>query len=336
MTKDGNEFFNFDTDLGDNFRAIDKLALSHRNITNCLLEIPQDIKLEIVDGVLILKAGSKLYFANGFEDDEITMKFDKVVIESDVEYNLVGNDADLRIVCYNKTRNSLILYKNHESGTAGYTGTANCFYYKADTNKVVRYTAGVLYDDEISLPIALVQGDGTLVARSIQQVFNGYGFIGSAIFELPGVKGLTVNGINSDGTLATGMKTTTKVTVNFALNRHSNTVISGLDGQLEDTVWLGESDNHPSTEGILASSRYLNTRTNLMMLDAKLDGNWQVQWSFINVFENIEVDPTGVVVSITPKKPFRAVDHNDYQNKIKELEAKIETLQAAVEALQGS
>ncbi len=55
MPKDTLNAFSFHTDLGYNFEAIDNLALSHRNITNCLLEVPQDIKLELVDGVLTLK-----------------------------------------------------------------------------------------------------------------------------------------------------------------------------------------------------------------------------------------------------------------------------------------
>lgn len=36
-------------------------------ITNCLTRIPQDIKLELVDGTLTLKAGSKVYVPNGFD-----------------------------------------------------------------------------------------------------------------------------------------------------------------------------------------------------------------------------------------------------------------------------
>lgn len=36
-------------------------------ITNCITEIPQDIKLELKDGTLTLKAGSKVYIPNGFE-----------------------------------------------------------------------------------------------------------------------------------------------------------------------------------------------------------------------------------------------------------------------------
>ena len=56
----------------------------------------------------------------------------------------------------------------------------------------------------------------------------------------------------------------------------------------------------------------------------------------INGFEFATVTTEqGVISSFQPKKPFKAVDYNEYQSKITELEAKIEALQAAVKALQG-
>ena len=52
--------------------------------TNRILEIPQDIKLELNNGTLTLKAGSKVYVPNGFESDGTTPKFDVVTIENDI------------------------------------------------------------------------------------------------------------------------------------------------------------------------------------------------------------------------------------------------------------
>ena len=46
--------------------------------TNRILEIPQNIKLELNNGSLVRKAGSKFYIPNGFETDGITPKFDCV------------------------------------------------------------------------------------------------------------------------------------------------------------------------------------------------------------------------------------------------------------------
>ena len=56
---------------------------SKSQITNCLLEVPQRIKLELNDGVLTLKAGSQVIVPNGFEADGTTPKFDYADITSD-------------------------------------------------------------------------------------------------------------------------------------------------------------------------------------------------------------------------------------------------------------
>ena len=45
------------------------------NVTNCITGIPQDIKLELSSGTLTLKAGSKVYVPNGFEQDGTTKKY---------------------------------------------------------------------------------------------------------------------------------------------------------------------------------------------------------------------------------------------------------------------
>ena len=45
-------------------------AVDYSNVTNCITKIPQDIKLELNNGTLTLKAGSKVYVPNGFEQDQ--------------------------------------------------------------------------------------------------------------------------------------------------------------------------------------------------------------------------------------------------------------------------
>ena len=62
-----------------------KQFLNKTQITNCITEIPQDIKLELNNGVLTLKAGSKVYVPNGFEADGTTRKFDEIVFDSDLQ-----------------------------------------------------------------------------------------------------------------------------------------------------------------------------------------------------------------------------------------------------------
>ena len=65
----------------------------------------------------------------------------------------------------------------------------------------------------MSFPLALVTmtGDGTASVKSIDQVFNGFGYIGSTVFVLPGVKVQIPNGRNADGTCKSTIATVDSV-----------------------------------------------------------------------------------------------------------------------------
>ena len=56
----------------------------YKNISNCITEIPQDIKVELNNGIITVKAGSKVYIPDGFEQDGTTPKFREVIIQNDL------------------------------------------------------------------------------------------------------------------------------------------------------------------------------------------------------------------------------------------------------------
>ena len=93
---------------------------------------------------------------------------------------------------------------NFSGDTAPTISGTYAVWYDTATN-YIKYTndGGVNW---ITIPTALpictfTRTNGT--ASSIDQVFNGFGYIGSTAFALPGVKGLFPNGRNEDGTLKT-------------------------------------------------------------------------------------------------------------------------------------
>lgn len=167
--------------------------------TNCITEIPQDIKLELNNGVITLKAGSKVYIPNGvgiFEEKITTSDFSFV---GDTNRNcLLCNSADPNWPLFD------LPPEYYYSGTTAPTvfayGIYACWY--DTTNNVIKTTAdaGVTWIPGASFPLckATETANGF---TSIDQVFNGFGYIGSTIFALPGVKGLISNGRNDDGTL---------------------------------------------------------------------------------------------------------------------------------------
>lgn len=146
------------------------------NVSNCLTEIPQDLNFELYNGTLTLKQNSKVYT----KSDTTTPT-----------YNIISDKT---------------LTKNVD-GTyfVYYTGSQLSAYSK------IEYTYDTL-PYGVSFPLAEITVSGGSIS-SINQVFNGFGYIGSTIFALPGIKGLVPNGRNADGTLNNSSFTTTAVQV---------------------------------------------------------------------------------------------------------------------------
>ena len=69
------------------------------------------------------------------------------------------------------------------------------------TDNVVEMSnnGGVTWQNYGSLPIGVFTMAGTGATKKVKHVFNGFGFIGSTAYALPGVKGLMADGLNEDG-----------------------------------------------------------------------------------------------------------------------------------------
>lgn len=199
--------------------------------TNRILEIPQDIKLEIVDGVLILRAGSKVCVPVGFEEDEQTPKFSFITTTRDLSYTEPNQiSATFPVYAYYKNGEirSISRRGNNNSGVTVPSDTYNGAFYNTTTNNVEQYVNDSLPDIS-SFPLGLVTSvakEGNNIS-AIDQIFNGFGYIGSTTFILPGVKwqrcAQSVNyGKNADGTNASVIRSTSSV----LLVNHPNTVTS--------------------------------------------------------------------------------------------------------------
>ena len=173
------------------------------NVTNCITEIPQDIKLELSSGTLTLKAGSKVYVPNG------AGVFDEVNISSDMTATGTTNNVYFLFL---KSDGSQLLLRSISATTSGPTSSApsgSGTFYDTDNNKIYWYSSGSPSYRQ-SFPLAIITVSNGAIS-SIDQVFNGFGYIGSTIFALKGVKGLQPNGRNSDGTLKNVLRTATSV-----------------------------------------------------------------------------------------------------------------------------
>lgn len=282
--------------------------INSKNITNCLLEVPQRIKLELNDGTFTLKAGSQVIVPNGFEADGTTPKFDEVVVDSDISTKDTSKTGQYFISFGGETL-QLGDVTHSVSGTTPPTQNFS-LYYNTSENIVNRYASDVTTPSitGCSLPLCIVTMDSTGFA-SIDQVFNGFGYIGSTIWVDKGVKGLIPNGRNEDGSLRNieWANDSVKIITNNTVNTVNRVVIGDtleFDNYINMSEFLGVFSSPPPITG--ARSTYYNDNENIMYI------NHNNQWDKTNRLLCADISmSSGEITSFQPKLPFRAVDYND-------------------------
>lgn len=258
-------------------------AVNYNNITNCITEIPQDIQLELNNGTLTLKSGSKLYVPNG------SGTFDTLTLAADKTATQTANDT--RLYFYNGSYIEKFPIAQCFSGSSAPSGYTYMFWYDT-TNNAVKKTSdsGSTWESGWSLPFAICTSTNGAISN-IDQVFNGFGYIGSTAFALPGVKALAPNGRNEDGTLKNRTITISSVS--------TTTDVSGATGGLWYTI-----DNNNITRvnfGTFAFNEDLNYFFN----------SSGQKFGFVIIDEN-SYRTNGRITSFNPKQAFRAVDYSEY------------------------
>lgn len=271
------------TDLSNLTATGANIANWSSNVSNCITEISQDIKLELNNGTLILKSGSKVYVPNG---DGV---FDTVTTTQDLSITISGDGQKF---IYKNPGN----YINYQAITTSVSGTTDSLsgtpwhlWYDTTNNVINRYGAdGTTAMPGQSLPIAIVTVSGGAIS-SIDQVFNGFGFVGSTVFVLPGVKGLIPNGRNADGTLKNNIMNVSAVKIRNFTGSERIQLLLGPDGYVS---WF-------SVQVI----KYDETNNIVYRLDT---GEKQV--GCIGGYFDISSDK---ITSLKVKTAFHAVDYND-------------------------
>lgn len=276
FTDHGNELFVQKDHAGVSVGGVGVDALDTTNITNCITNIPQDINLELSNGTLTLKAGSKVYVPNG------AGVFDTVTIANDITLSGASTLPNaVRMLYYNN--GNIAVFAANLSGTTPPPSGTNQMFYNTSDNTIKRYTNGSVVASGYSLPIATIIDDGTYLCGSIDQVFNGIGYIGSHVFFLPGYSVLTPNGRNADGTLANRKYTFTSCTVYTRnLTGSSIPLFVKYDGTIVFSTGISY-DPYTNTTPINPGCAQVATAT--------LTG--------------------GVISNFVPKQPFHAVDYSD-------------------------
>jgi len=262
-------------------------ALRTTQITNCLLEVPQNIKLELANGVLTLKAGSTVIVPNGVG------VFDEVVIDTDktLTNSFSGTYDDIAVAV--RIENGILIgdvmsVRWCSGATDTLSSLSGTHFWYDTTNNVVKIMSGTTQTGTASFPICLMGNVGGEGFKTINQVFNGIGYIGSHIWVDKGVKALAPNERNADETLNNYEITTQKVTV----------FTRSLNGDIP--LWLYSTGGL----GLSAGIAYDEKRNVIYVKADKNNTSICCQIAMTNL-------TNGVVNSLQPKLPFRAVDYND-------------------------
>lgn len=288
--------------------AVAARPLSAKNITNCITAIPQDIKLELVDGVMTLKAGSKVYKANG---ESITISGDLVVAQGGTN---TGAFAFYR--SDNNTVYTVVASQTFSGATAPESPVITTTWLDTEAKDVKVYD-GTQWVGGVSLPLCIFDNqDGKVTA--VGQIFNGFGYIGSTAFILPGVKGLAPYGRNEDGSLKnfeiqfTGVYTRS---ITWDCSKGQELFLGYGSGAMNPGfvspggLWrYFEKSTEPSSPK--KYDIWYNPDANI--IKRYLEDGWKdVRLAYLGQWFTESISPYRVT-ELKTKPTFRAVDYNDY------------------------
>lgn len=315
ITPDGGAIPEFNTETSQQILSNDGTNLiwreeqiGYNQVTNCITEIPQDIKVELnSDNTITLKAGSKLYIPNGFETDGTTKKFDIKIIENDISFNASTYASNQHMACLLPTNliQTLVISTQQFSGDTAPTVTATYAFWYDTANNIIKYTIdnGANWQNGCSLPFSLLNITNGTGIISIDQIFNGLGFIGSTIFALPGVKGLIPNNRNSDGSLNNIETITTNVLIyNETIERNGYIFIQQSNSLLFRPIFTIKTK-----EEVFGNGNYFVLNDNKMFY---YNGTtWDNQQRYIcgtAISNNL-----GKIISFNPYNTNQLLDKND-------------------------
>lgn len=300
-------------------------AVNYNNISNCITEIPQDIKLELNNGTLTLKAGSKLYYPDGLDINNNPKFTTRITTEDYVANGQYGYEEAPHILCLNNasywvTPHFAIVF----SGTTAPTGYQFMLWYDT-ANNIVKWTnnSGSTWSvQDCSLPFGMATYNGGSYAngfKRIDQIFNGFGYMGSTVFALPGVKGLIPQGRNADGSLKNTEITLSNVITYINSNYNTKGMYLGLkENSIMVNNWFVSQEENPQTTYTI----WYKPSENILYYSSSTTAFSKLNFVVFGQIDKTAGATMPILSNFKPKTAFHAVDYNDFENlTIKVLEA---------------
>ena len=258
------------------------MANIENKITNCLTAIPQDIMLEINNGNRVAADTCTVYKGDG----------STYTIPASTNFSHASSAGTFMLIWTGSAARHQNINTCFSGSTAPAQGSfsGNYAVWYDTTNKVIKLTndGGSTWIGDNSFPLCVYNSTGTS-ASSIDQVFNGFGYIGSTIFALPGVEGLIPNGFI--GKSRNNVKLTNNQLLTLTPSFNGSSVL--LLGSNNLTAW-GKSDYS-----------YSNDDNYNYYKDGK-------SYALCKIGEYYK-DSTGRITSFNPKTTIQATDYYDFK-----------------------
>lgn len=182
-------------------------------ISNCIVDIPQNLKLELSGSTLTAKSGSILT-DSGSTYKTITLTSDKTF-----SISTTGSDRKLVIVATaSGTLGSVVLTNCSSGSTDSLAGTAYHIWFDTNNKEVNYYGSDGITASHRTYPLCIIDIVSNVASfakdsNGNDMIFNGAGFVGHHSFTLPNVKALVPEGFNADGSLKSTLRTINAVVI---------------------------------------------------------------------------------------------------------------------------
>ena len=326
---------NADTDLSNLTPTGEKHFLNKTQITNCLLEVPQRINVELNNSMLTLKAGSVVIVPygtsaptmeigdtlNGGEIVDISWDGEKlfyyVKYDSDKVYSYTPSSS-YDDVCFIASGG----YALSRGISSWFSGSSAPDYERQyqqwyDTmNNIVKHSSdyGQSWTSYDSFPFCVASVTQSVGYINIKNIFNGFGFIGSTIWCDKGVKGLASNGRNADGSLKNIEYTFSKLTLmtaNVGQRMYLYRLVGYETACRYEYLYIQDEQPDASDFNYTGTNAWFSPRDNYWRIYE--DGDWNIVSLIPCAYADCGLTTAEYYRPNTfkTKQSFQALDYND-------------------------
>lgn len=290
-----------------------RLVTHDGEISNCILEIPQNIHATLENNVITHKSGSILTLGGSTYTTYKLNQDRSTTISASLEDGIYFVDGTA-----NGTP-ALTLQTKFGSGDTLPELPSTYSRFFLTTNKQFYHSDGTQWNESgVSYPTCLIQMSGGVASfvkdsNGNDMIFNGAGFIGHHAFIYPNVKALWSNGIDTDGTLKSGKLQNANLVIIEMATGQVYTGYNRYIGLLHDNYsndgalkWRGyeEVDTLPDLSISREYFRYYVKDENKIYVSA--GGNWLTLADYVDSTPFIEYNYNGTSVTVfNVRQPVR-------------------------------